>query len=376
MWALYELDRSSVAYSSPTVQWFRGRVGSQLLVLCINHMAAVQHSLRTRYGYQDNSGSGGDAVQWVVQQTAFTVPIVELVVTTEDEAQCELQQQLHTVFELEHGVLQLAVVYAVDISACMVVLNMHHIATDGVSCALLWKQLGEAYGALQAGDLHMEVRAPEVQYIDYALWQRQCFDHGSVLSKHKAWWQHTLGAEPPLLELQPDFRRPCVLSSRNGLVSFELSGAEALTSVCRRNNATEMHGALALWATVLWRHTQQTAVVIGVPYANRARMQIQQVVGYFVNTLAVLVDVANAQAGGFDRIVEYAKEAMIGALKYGEMPLMKVAESVLGARTESCRMPLFQTMLGWQADDNRLGGIPLHDVYEATLYDTLEPVQV
>ena len=359
MWAIYEMDHSSAAYSMPDIQWLQGELCVELLVQATVSVASSQHSLRTRYGYSED----GVPAQWVARCCEWEVPVSIKSVGSVAMVNQLLDNELQTPHALEVEVVRLMVVQLQMGSEMvhLVVQNMHHIAGDGVSTGVLQTQLGGAYSALVSGEVPV-VPALSVQYADYAVWQRRWFGSGDRLEEQLGWWQQTLGGQVPMLELQPDFARPVTLSSGGGWIPVVFDGAQQLQGVCQSCSATEMHGGLALWAVLLGQHSGQCEVVVGVPYANRARAELQPVVGYFVNTLAVLVQLRQQDA--FVGAVHSASKAMTAALDHGEVPFVKVVEAVLaGTARDTSRSPLYQTMFvweeagGWDADDARLVGV-------------------
>ena len=360
MWAIYEMDHSSAAYSMPSVQWLRGELCVELLVNATMAVASSQQSLRTRYGYNED----GVPAQWAIRCCEWEVPVVNRSVGLVAEVNQLLDKELQTPHELEIGVVRLLVLQlrlSESEMVHLVVQNMHHIAGDGVSTGVLQTQLSEAYSALVRGEAPV-VPGLAVQYADYAVWQRRWFGSGDRLEEQLGWWQQTLGGQVPVLELQPDFARPATLSSGGGWIAVVFDGAQQLQGVCQSCSATEMHGGLALWAVLLGQHSGQCEVVVGVPYANRARAELHQVVGYFVNTLAVLVRLGEQDA--FVDAVHSASKAMTAALEYGEVPFVKVVEAMFaGTARDTSRSPLYQTMLaweqagGWGDDDSGLFGM-------------------
>ena len=120
--------------------------------------------------------------------------------------------------------------------------------------------------------------------------------------------------------------------------------AHDLQHLCAQHGATTMHGALGLWASFLCRQTGQDAVVVGIPYANRSHREIQDVIGYFVNTIAVLVKMDRNQ--NFEEILQTASHAVLTALEHGETPFVLVVQCLCRER-QANRTPLYQTMVGW-----------------------------
>ena len=329
MWTLYELDRSSAAYNSIKVYWLQGELHAEQLSKSVAFVAASQSSLRTRYGY----GNDGAPLQWIVPDEKWMLPMYECSVGTMNEAKELLRfEVMSACHQLEHGVGWMLLIHVPkdkNTDTHMVVFNTHHIATDGISNTLRWLLVCKSYNLLVNGSQHAAMavgglQPPAIGYADFALWQRQHLD--SEQQEHLLWWKSTL-EDAPLLELQPDYARPLDMNHSGGSVPVVLDGAKHLRRRAQGHRATEMHGVLALWAVVLCIHTGQADVVVGTVYENRSRIELQEIIGYFVNTLAVLVHID--RDSGFDAVLQGARNAMIDALEHGEMPFLKVVEVVL-----------------------------------------------
>jgi len=160
------------------------------------------------------------------------------------------------------------------------------------------------------------------------------------------YWREALGGELPVLELQTDHPRPAVLTTNGSSVPLEVdaSTAAALWGLCKARGITMMRGALAAWAVALSKHSGQSEVVVGVPYANREHSATHDIVGYFVNTLAIRLPVEGRRSFK-DTLVE-ANRVVNACLAHAEVPFMKVVEAVAPERDAS-RTPIFQTMLTW-----------------------------
>lgn len=343
MWALYEVDHQSSAYSVPIALWFRGSLLSDGVVQALYAVATIQHSLRTCYGYDD----GGVPVQWVVPIEEWEPAVQLCTVDCMSEGKAIQYQDESRPHDLQFGVARLTVVRVVDASLAMdgdlrhlLVINVHHIATDYASPLL--EQMSQAYNALLRHQ-DPELTKPAVQYTDYAIWQRRLFESGSRLEDQLQWWESALGSDLPVLELHSDYPRPSALSSRGGHVSVALNTKD-LVSTCRKYQATEMHAVLALWSVLLCEHTGQEKVVVGSPFENRARSEVQGVVGYFDNMLTLTVDVP--KGANFGDILGCASRGVMSALEHGEAPFLKVVEMLNKSRKAS-GAPLFQTMVVW-----------------------------
>ncbi len=222
--------------------------------------------------------------------------------------------------------------------------SLHHIATDGWSLGVWWEELSALYGAYCEGR-DSELEEPEVQYGDYAIWQRERLTE-SELDGQLEYWKGEL-AGVPLLELATDRRRPAVQSYRGGRCEFEL-GAEVASGVrelSREEGATAYMTLLAGFVTLLYRYTRQEGFGVGMPVANRERPEVEGLIGFFVNTLVVRTKLGGEES--FRELVGAVKEKVLAAQEHEEVPFEKVVE-VLKPERDLSRNPLFQVVFAQQ----------------------------
>ena len=239
-----------------------------------------------------------------------------------------VEEELGKVIPLERAPVRLTVVH-VGPERHSLVLNIHHIVTDGFSEALIEADLNRFYNALVAGESLPPVDEAKVRYVDYAYWQQELLADEAFMAPHLQYWRDTLGGDVPVLELQPDHPRPAVMTSAGSSLEFSV-GREAgrkLGALCSQLGVSMMRGGLTAWAMLLCKHSGQPDVVVGMPYANRDKAGTSDVVGYFVNTLAVSVK--------YDTLVQdfrgavTATSAVIGeAISHAYLPFVKVVEVV------------------------------------------------
>ena len=366
MWIMYELDRSSPRYLSPLVHWLRGDLQLDLLVAAMQHIAHSQHSLRTRYGY-DNSGA---PAQRIIPMEHFVLPTQ--VLTTADTTMANLLfgADMEVPFDLGLGVVRILSLRVRQTSLYLLTINIHHIATDGVSDEVLHRQLTQVYNLMTQNSENSEFpRAPPVQLTSYAIWQRKCFAELDQLDDHIMWWKQNL-ANVPVLQLPYRHEHDDEYSGPGG-VSIDFPSGFKLRQLFRQCNATDVQGALALWATLLCKLSGQSSVVVGTLYANRGHSQIQTLLGYFINVLGVVLRVADSRKRSFHRFIHETTKVMIQTLGHGEVPYIKVVESALvGVARQLHQATLCQTFLEWyepnEIPDDWLSGLTIVDQQLAT----------
>ena len=242
-------------------------------------------------------------------------------------------------------------------------LNVHHVATDGYSRAALYRDLTAFYDALADGS--RAAAAPlAIQYADYAVWHRRWLDSG-VADKQLEYWKAQLAGAPSRLDLPADFPRPPVRSYVGDHMSamLDLPTREGLREAARRNGATMFTSLLALFATLLGRYAGQDEVVIGTPFAGRNRAELDSMVGYFINPLALRIDLVGRP--DFDELLVRTRDTIHDAFANADVPYEMVVRATNPERDLS-QTPVFQAMIvyhnpSWEtaAAQVRAGGLPL-----------------
>ena len=234
-------------------------------------------------------------------------------------------------FDLRQGPLIRGRLIRLQEEEQILLLTQHHIVSDGWSMGILARELGTLYGAFRGGE---ENPLPPlgIQYPDYAAWQREWL-RGERLQKQSEYWREALADAPVLLELPTDRPRPEQQSFAGGCVAvvIERELAERLKELSRRHGVTLFMTVLSGWAAVLSRLSGQAEVVIGTPVANRRRAETEGLIGFFVNTLALRIDLR-----GEPSVVEMLKRVrgmVLGAQEHQDVPFEQVVED--GATAEA-----------------------------------------
>ncbi|HET9627353.1 MAG TPA: amino acid adenylation domain-containing protein, partial [Kofleriaceae bacterium] len=221
---------------------------------------------------------------------------------------------------------------------------MHHIVCDGWSMAIVLRELGAAYRAITRADTP-ELAPLAVQYVDFAAWQRAQLT-GPRLAASIAYWRAQLAGAPPVLELPTDRPRPPIRTVRGAAIHHAIDAdvAAAVRALAQREAASEFMTLLAAYAVLLARFAGQPEVVVGSPIAGRDRPEIEPLIGFFVNTLALRVD---TQTTSFRALVARVRETCLAAYAHQDLPFERLVEAIQPER-EQRTTPIFQVMFALQ----------------------------
>ncbi|HWS53530.1 MAG TPA: condensation domain-containing protein, partial [Pyrinomonadaceae bacterium] len=248
-------------------------------------------------------------------------------------------------FDLSRGPLLRASLLRLSEDEHVLLLTMHHIASDAWSLGVLIREAATLYEAFAAGKPSPLAELP-VQYADYAVWQREYLS-GDRLESQLGYWRRQLADLGPALELPGARPRPDTPTYRGGHVTFRVGreATEGLRGAGRAQGATLFMVLLAGFQALLSRYTGREDVAVGTPVAGRGRAELEGLIGFFVNTLVLRTDLAGDPT--FSELVGRAREVCLGAYAHQEVPFERVVEELQPERSLS-RTPLFQVMLALQ----------------------------
>ncbi len=268
-----------------------------------------------------------------------------------------ITEEVGTVFDLERGPLIRGRLICQGEKEHALLITMHHIVSDGWSMEVFLNELSELYGAFVRGEAD-PLPDLELQYADYAVWQRKWMG-GEILQRQSEYWKTALRGSPALLELPGDYARPKQQSYAGGWASLVLEEelSEKLKELSRRHRVTLFMTLLAGWAVLLARLSGEQDIVIGTPTANRGRQEVEGLIGFFVNTLALRLDVRGSQTVG--ELLEGVKQQALAAQQHQDIPFEQVVELVRPVRSMG-HSPVFQVMFSWE--NSRQDGLRLTDL--------------
>ena len=376
LWFVERLAPDNPTYNIPAAFRLRGPLDRAALAESLAAVVRRHRTLRTRF-----FEVGGEPFQEVVPAAPVPLPEVDLSGLDKQGAEtalaCLRRREAGRPFDLAAGRLLRATLVRLAAEEHALLLTMHHIASDGWSLDLLHRELATLYGAALARERAALPELP-VHYADFALWQRAW--PASVLDAQTAYWRGQL-AGLATLELPADRPRPPMQTFRGARVRLELPpelGA-ALTDLSRRQGATLFMTLLAAYQGLLARLSGQADVAVGSPVANRDRAEIEGLVGFFVNMLALRTDASGDPT--FAELLGRARRVALDAYAHQELPFERLVDELAPERDLS-RQPLVQVMIALQSAPPEPLALPGLDVvalepliaiakFDLTLYLTL-----
>ncbi|HEX9939569.1 MAG TPA: amino acid adenylation domain-containing protein, partial [Longimicrobium sp.] len=344
LWFVEQMGNTGAAYHIPTRLRLKGRLHREALTGALDRIVARHEALRTVFHAVD-----GKPAQRIVPVEESRFRLVEHDAGGSAAPELELRrlvaEETDAPFDLERGPLVRGRLVRMADDDHVLLVTMHHIVSDGWSMGVFTRELGELYGAFGRGEPD-PLPPLAVQYADYAAWQRTWVE-GEVLQAQAEYWKTTLGGASGLLELPADRARPARQDYAGDSVAVELDRelSAGLKALSQRHGTTLFMTLLAAWATVLTRLVGRDDVVIGTPTAGRGRREIEGLIGFFINTLAIRVDVSGAPTVA--ELLERVKERALGAQNHQDIPFEQVVELVQPVRSLA-HTPLFQAMFAWQ----------------------------
>jgi amino acid adenylation domain-containing protein len=346
LWFLGQLEPESPFYNVPAAVRVRGRLDAEALRRSLEEVVRRHEPLRTRFVSEE-----GQPAQVVMAPAEFRLPMRSLRTLPIEERQAETMrlaaEEAQRPFDLSAELPLRAELLQLDEEEHVLLVTAHHIVSDGWSMRVLVEELAEVYGALAAGgDVPQHDLA--IQYADYAAWQRACLQ-GEVLEAHLAYWKEQLAGCEFVLDLPAARPRPPVQTFSGATAALELPMGlgPALKELSRREGVTLFMTLLAAFDVLLHRYTGQDDFVVGTPIAGRSRPELEELVGLFVNTLALRADLSGDPT--FRELLTRIREAALGAYAHQDLPFEKLVEE-LQPRRDPSRTPLFQVMLALQTD--------------------------
>ncbi|HBP5327874.1 amino acid adenylation domain-containing protein [Pseudomonas aeruginosa] len=342
-WFLWQMDPQSAAYNIPSALRLRGELDVEALSASLGAIVERHQSLRTVF-VEDEQLDGFR--QQVLASVDVPVPVT---LAGDDDAQAQIrafvESETQQPFDLRNGPLLRARLLRLAADDHVLTLTIHHVAADGWSMRVLVEELIALYGARRQG---IEATLPDlpIQYADYAIWQRHWLEAGER-ERQLEYWMARLGGGQSVLELPTDRQRPALPSYRGARHELQLPQAlgRQLQALAQREGTTLFMLLLASFQALLHRYSGQDEIRVGVPVANRNRVETERLIGFFVNTQVLRADL-DAQMPFLD-LLQQTRVAALGAQSHQDLPFEQLVEALQPERSLS-HSPLFQAMYNHQ----------------------------
>jgi len=341
LWFLEQLQPGSTSYLIPWSLRIEGELNISALERSLAEIVRRHEILRTTFSWKE------EMPMQVVGSPSFTLPVPNISgLDQAEEKAAELgRAEARIPLDLEHGPLFRAQLLRLNPQLHILLVTMHHIIFDGWSRRIFIQELSALYDAFCAGR-QSSLPLPSLQYADYAVWQRKQLQ-GPKLEKQLSYWRRQLAGVPASLDLPVDRPRPAV-QTFNGAklpVAFSKDLTEKLNAFSRQNGATLFMTLLAGFQALLSRYSLQDDIAVGTPIANRNRAELEEMIGYFANTLVMRAKLFEGTT--FKELVAQVRETALEAYAHQDVPFEKLVEELHPDRNLS-QNPLFQVLLSLQ----------------------------
>ncbi|MBV8845201.1 MAG: hypothetical protein JO307_20535, partial [Bryobacterales bacterium] len=351
LWFIEELEPGNPLYNISQAYRIRGNLDVAALEQSINEVVNRHEALRTSFEAID-----GNPLQVIAPTLKIALPITDLPLRpTEQEMVRIAREEALRPFDLKTGPLFRARLLRVSSEEHVLLLTIHHIVSDGWSLGVLAKELRALYGAF-SGDNPVELPRLPVQYADFSMWQRDWL-RGEILEKHAAYWRQQLSGAPALIELPSDRPRALQPTHKGAILTTLVPRAlvESLTAFSHSEGATLFMTLLAAFQTLLFRHSGQEDIVVGSPVAGRSCAEIEPLIGFFVNTLALRTNVSGDPT--FRELLKLVKEVTLNAYAHQDIPFERLVEELKVERSLSYN-PIFQVVFALQNAPSQALALP------------------
>ena len=336
-WVLEQLGQGSGAFNIPIRWLLKGQIKPEALERTFNELVRRHEILRSTLIQVD-----GQPMQRISSALTVIVPVIDLRDLQEPKRTEELDRITRQLgeqgFDLSVLPLLRAILIQIGEQEFILHVTVHHIVADGWAVGLLAKEIGDIYNAYVKG-LPSPLPEPEMQYSDYAEWQRELLQGDSIQEQNQYWLERFRNHTP--FEVMPDKPRPAMQTTNGDVVSVQLPRniTDAIQEVSRKHGNTFFITACAAFLTLLYRYTGQEDITIGTQVSGRNQVEHEQIIGLFLNTLPLRNDLSGDPR--FSELLERFQEVVMQALAHQDTPFEQLVE-MINPKRDLSRNPLFQ----------------------------------
>ena len=345
LWFMDQLQPGSAVYNIPLYVPFPGALDADALQRALETLTQRHDMLRARFAAGDD-----EPVQIVEPEVEVDLPLADLSRVPAGERRAALSRLLNdevqAPFDLASGVCVRYKLIRLDPGDHVLSVTMHHIITDAWSLGVFVSELRTVYEAYRGGRQSAPLAPLQLEYSDYARWQRATL-RGLRLNKLVAYWKGQLAGAPPVLHLPTDHPRPLDQTFNGTLAGFvfddELSAA--LIALARRYHVTLFMLLLACYYTLLYRYTGQDDIIVGAPVAGRQHTELEPIIGIFINTLILRAELQDSHT--FEDVVKKVQRTTLDAFEHQALPFPKLVDELNVERVPGYP-PLYQVVFNFQ----------------------------
>ena len=357
LWFLNQLQPESSFYNVALATQISGNLDVAALARALDTIVVRHEALRTVFDTVDD-----EPVQRILATQPVSLKLIDLDISEIDRLQAArklLREEAERHFDLEQGPLFKPMLVRIDENEHILLLCIHHIVSDGWSIAVLLRELRVLYEAYSRNE-PSPLPELKIQYADYAVWQKSWLQ-GERLERHLLFWKQHLAGAPLVLELPADKPRPSSQTFRGADLSlkFPKELTRALRDLCRKEGVTPFMALMATFQVFLSQYCGREDIVVGTDVANRSRVELEELIGFFVNLLPVRVDLSGNPR--FTELLGRVRNTMLDVYAHQELPFEKLVEELRPERNVR-RNPLVQVLFVLQnigQDELQLPGLHL-----------------
>ena len=374
LWFLEQLEPGNIAYLIPFAVKITGKLDVKAIEESLNSIIERHQSIRTRFVKVDNN-----PVQFIETKFHLNLNVEDYSESLAKHAQQQktnfLQQvvteEASTGFDLSVDIPIRVRLLKFSEEENVLLMTMHHIASDGWSLGILFDELAQFYSTYHSNEIP-QVDPLSLQYADFACWQRDNIKQQKYDAQLNYWVDQLKGL--PRLNIAEDFPRPAIQTYRGGMVTTRLSASmtKSLNALSVENGVTLFMTMFTVYAILLQRYSGQDDIAIGTPIANRNRKELESMIGFFVNMLVLRTPLSGNP--DFTTLLKRVQQMTLQAYQHQDLPFEKLVETIQPERDRS-RNPLFQFMFVLQnapmepLELDELSLSPLMDLLQATRFD-------
>lgn len=356
IWFLQKMNPLNPVYNNPSAVLVKGPLEKEKLRKTFEEIIKRHKILNV--GFKEE---GGVPIQYIRHETSLEFEFIDYTIDEYKKEHGDLKRYINKIASrpfdlLKDSMLRVSLI-KIDENEHVIVINIHHIVSDGWSKGILLKELAAIYAALENETNH-NLEPMELQYSDYVRWLKGKAD-SNEWKDHLLYWKEKLRGVPSLLELPTDYTRPAVQAYKGALLEFAFEKYEygRIKSFCKEYKITPFVFLLSVLKVLLYRYSGEENLVIGTPVAGRNNSKLEGMIGLFVNTIVIRTCIKGEMK--FSQYLETVKSECYEAFNRQELPFGLLVEK-LNPKRELSYNPIFQVM--FQFDNSPMPELRIGDL--------------